>query len=377
MDRKHIASINNSEMRITLTNGSFIKCDGSDNYESYRGIEPHFVVYEEFKDFRPEWHQAMEPNLLVHNAPLLIIGTPPEIDGQFTVMAAEARADPEKFFIEAPSLDNPHVSKEWLYKKRDALIAKGELDVWLREYCGKYVKGGSNKIFPMLSEEIKKPHDEVLRLIERDKKKLWKCVMSDPAGSSCFAVLVAMINPYTRMIYLIDELYEKRQTYMTVNHVGQFITRTMDDLYIPRGEDDGWHLGYDEAATWFANEMRDHFQLNLTPTQKSLKKKEEGLSLIKDILLQGKLVMSDRCVHTFWELDNYMKINGKIPKENDHEIDNFRYILGAYMYDLNPAEDPEFKEVKDENFRSARISDDFPELDDFGKLNEFDEQIIW
>ena len=70
-----------------------------------------------------------------------------------------------------------------------------------------------------------------------------------------FAVLVAMINPYTRMIYLLDELYEKRQAYMTVKNIGPFIVRTMDELYIPRGEDDDWHLGYDEAATWFANEM--------------------------------------------------------------------------------------------------------------------------
>ncbi len=78
---KYVAKVSDQEMRITFKNGSFIKCDGSDNYEAYRGITPKGpCIYEEFKDFRPEFHEGFEPNLAAHGSPLIIIGTPPETD---------------------------------------------------------------------------------------------------------------------------------------------------------------------------------------------------------------------------------------------------------------------------------------------------------
>lgn len=367
-DRKFIQSINNTEMRITLTNGSFIKCDGSDNFEAYRGIEPHMVVFEEFKDFKPEFYTAMDPNLAVHNAPLIIIGTPPDHDCQFTDIANECRNNPAKFFIEEPTENNPHISKDWLKAKKSELYARGDIDVWEREYMGRYIKGGSNKIFPMLTDKIIQPHEQLLRIIRPDLKKLWKCAFADPAGASVFGVLFAMINPYTKMIYLLDEIYETRQQHMTVDSVGTRMIDKRNSLWFPRSDDD-WHYGHDEAAAWWANELRDRFEINSMPTTKAQNKKEDGLSLIKDILLYGKIIISDRCVKTFWEMDNYIKdSNGKIPKVNDHQIDNLRYILGAYMYDLNNVSDKPEKELS-EDYRGSKISDDFPELDDFGKID--------
>jgi len=368
VDRKYIRSINNTEMRITLNNGGFIKCDGSDNYEAYRGIDPGFVVYEEFKDFRPEFHVAMEPNLLVHNAPLVIIGTPPSTDCQFTEIAADCRNSKEKFFIEAPSEDNPFISKDWLDKKKAELIAKGEEDVWQREYMGKYIKGGASKIFPMLTESIIVPHEVLMKSIKKDMKKLWKCAMADPAGASVFGVLFTMINPYTKVVYLLDEIYETRQSHMTVDSVGARIIEKRNEFWYPR-EDDDWYHGYDEAATWWNNELSDRFNINSIPTTKAQHKKESGLSLIKDIILYNKLVMSDRCVKTFWELDNYVKDRrGNIPKENDHNIDNFRYTLGAYLYDLKDAS-PKTPREQEENYRGSRIDQDFPDLDPFGRMD--------
>jgi len=69
---------NETEMRIWFKNGSFIKVDGSDNFNAHRGTEPHSAVYDEFRDFRPEFHKVMGPNLSVYLAQLLICTTPPE-----------------------------------------------------------------------------------------------------------------------------------------------------------------------------------------------------------------------------------------------------------------------------------------------------------
>lgn len=77
--QEYIEDINNSEMRIRFTNKSFIKVDGSDNFNSYRGLsDVGSSVYDEFRDFRPEFHKAYKANLAVHKAQLLIGTTPPE-----------------------------------------------------------------------------------------------------------------------------------------------------------------------------------------------------------------------------------------------------------------------------------------------------------
>jgi hypothetical protein len=105
--------------------------------------------------------------------------------------------------------------------------------------------------------------------------------------------------------------------------------------------------------------MLDNFDEHFEPSMKSANSKDSGLTLIKDIILQGKLHISDRCIKTFWELDNYYKDkNGNIPKKDDHLIDNFRYLLAALHYSLPEARAPEEPNIENR----TRIRDDFPNL---------------
>jgi len=364
--------INNTEMRIKFKNGSFIKVDGSDNYEKHRGTRPSILVYEEYKDHRREFREVMRPNLSVYNAPEIFIGTPPEDTGdesnnEFLKTAEEHKEAPGKLYYHAPTWVNPHIPKQWLTEEKERLYARGEGDVWEREYEAKYVKGGAHKIFPMLSESMVVPHDRVLKEIERDKKKLEWFVWADPAGATCFAVLFAALNPYTRKWYMLDELYETSQANMTVRIIGEALLkkkRELNDRY-------EWRQGYDEAATWFRNEMLAHFDEAFEPTQKSRIDKISGLSLIKDIILKDKLVISSRCVKLYWEMDKYRKDErGNIAKKDDHLLDNFRYILDASYYNLHETE--EFIKEKDPLWRGARIEDDFPHMNEGGFINEWE-----
>ena len=69
-----ISKVNEQEMRIHFHNGSFIKLDGSDNVESYRGVKPKgLTIFDEFKDFRPEFLEAYDPNRAAYDTPLFII----------------------------------------------------------------------------------------------------------------------------------------------------------------------------------------------------------------------------------------------------------------------------------------------------------------
>jgi hypothetical protein len=352
-------SPNNTEMRLTFGNGSFIKLDGSDNVDAYRGVKPKgLTVFDEFKDFRPEFYEAYDPNRAAHDSPLLIIGTPPEFDNQFNTVAQSHRKAPTKAFYRFPTSANPHISKAWLKAKRDELIGNGESDVWEREYEARFVKGGKRSVFPMLPEPT--DHERVIAAIQKDRKKLEWFVWCDPAAASVFGVLFAAINPYSKVIYLLDEIYEADASEMTVNRIGPRLINIRDNLF--RDFEVEWRHGYDEAATWFASEMLDHFSIGFEPTQKAANDKEAGFSLIRDIIRDGRLIISSRCPKLLWEMEQARKDEkGKIIKVNDHLIDCLRYILGAAKYSLVNV--PEINRTADpEQFRGARIEDDFPNM---------------
>ena len=110
--RKYIKTIKSMDMRIILKNGSYIKLDGSDRYEKHRGTEPHFLVYDEFKDFDPRFHEAIDPNRGVYNCPLIILGTPPVSINQdrnyeqYNELQKQCQEDDDKFFLQISSYFN-------------------------------------------------------------------------------------------------------------------------------------------------------------------------------------------------------------------------------------------------------------------------------
>lgn len=332
---------NNTEMRVWFKNGSFIKLDGADNYEAYRGINPHFIAYDEFKDHHPEFHVGMEPNLGTHKAPCLIVGTPPESEtNHFCTIADSIKNDKEDgAYFNMPTHMNPHIDKKWLEKTRARLIARGEYDVWLREYEAKRVKGGRNHIIPMFD---RKKHVVQYADTLADVKRFYRdydlfCT-ADPGSASTFAVLFTAIHRYTRRVRHLTCIYEKE--------LGQTSARKMWDKILPKLREihpnlDYWHFTYDEAATWFSNEIMDITggTVYFVPTRKSLHKKEEGLSLIKDQILAGLWECTDQCDPLATEVENYVRDKeGRIPKEHDHLIDCARYTNAAANYSHIPSE---------------------------------------
>lgn len=360
--------INNTELRLRFKNGSFIKMDGSDNIDSYRGVKPKGLsVYDEYKDFRPEFHIAYEPNLDAHNSPLIVIGTPPEVeDHHFYAMEDDYKDDPEAAFFEFDSMCNPHLDKEKLMKRKARFYKRGEGDVWEREYEVKKVFGGKSSIFPMLDTKVGgrhiKPHAEVTKEISRDLKKLRWVHWSDPGTTTCHATLFAALNPYTKKLYILDEIYETEQAKTSTSLIGAEIIRKKEDFW-PMAE---WDGGYDEAAAWFQTEMASQFDIGLVPTNKGTRPKDKCLSVIKDMLLYDHIVFSDRVECLLKEMRNYIKdAKNRIPKENDHNIDNLRYILDFLAYDMNHIVEEGTLEARNtENKPYYKISDDFPGYND-------------
>lgn len=333
--KKYVLSVNNTDKRIVFKNGSFIKCEGSDNYEAGRGFSATgMVAYDELKDHNPNFHNAFEPNLAITDAPLLGVGTPSyEDDNLFTRLGDQAKIIKSGAYFNFPSHLNPYISKDYLERKEQEFRDRGEYDVFELEYLAKRVKIGSKYIFPMLKKSMVRSHDDLIEHIRANRKDYDFFTGYDPGSAKCFAVGMFAVHRFDRHIIALDEIYA---TKLGENSVRQIVPMALSKMKDINHNNDDWMDCYDHAAAWFASEVSfeyPDYPHPLFPCQKDLKNKEAKLSLIKDILLKDLMIFSDRVDKGFWEMDNYkLDDHGKLIKSNDHWIDLFRYVLNLANY---------------------------------------------
>lgn len=367
--KKYGVNVNNSDRRVTFRNGSFIKADGCDNYSKSRGYSATGLsVIDEMKDVHPEFLPSFEPNLAITDAPIMMVGTPPsEDEGEVLVrwqsIVDDVKRSPVGYFTIKPSTSNPHVSKEFFIRKRAELIEKGEEWLWRKEYLAEIVNAGSSAIFPMMDKDKHiRPYDEIKSEILNNHEDWDFFISFDPGSATVFGVLLAAMHKYSKKVYMIDEIYADN---FATNSAGIVTEKARLKILEIMPDIERWSGVYDYAAAWYFNEYQTNydFGLFLNPCEKDLKQKENKLSLIKDMLLGGFFVMSDRCTKLWWEMKSYRTDeHGKIKKENDHLIDNSRYILNAMRYDKIPQDRPKTEAEIVGDRRKITIEDDLSNL---------------
>lgn len=334
-----IQSINKTEMRITFKNGSFIKVDGSDNYESYRGVKPKGLsVYDEVKDMRKEFFDAYEPNRAAFNTPAVWIGTPPEFPCHYDDIEATIRRDPDARFFWGPSWTNPHISFSFILKKFRQYRDSGDIETWLREYAALSIRGGSKHIFP-----------QWFRYVTKDIEQLWSMVTPrhctlivsfDPSTTNRFGVLFSIYNELTKKLYLVDEILETKMADMTARKIYE-ATEPMIKKIRARGiKEVRWV--YDEAAAWFRNELNDVPGCNwiLEPTQKASNSSESGISIIRTLFDLNMIEVANHLLNFKSDFDGYIKDDkGRLPAKLDEFPDLLRYTVHACGYDLKELEE--------------------------------------
>jgi len=391
--KKYVRGRNKQDMRIRLTNGSFIKLDGSDQFEKHRGTEPHFLVYDEFKDFDRRFHEAIDPNRGVYNCPLLILGTPPVSINedrnyeQYHELQKQCQKDDDKFYLELSSFvnahnvpkPNPKLSMEeriangraYLFKKKKELEERGEGYRWKIEYMAKNVAMGKHAVFPMLRDSHVFEFDDMRDELLKDQHRLeWYCI-ADPASSTVFGVLFVALNPYSREIFILDSIYEKDRNKTSSMFMLPNIIAKMKELAPDLDPEEDWTKVCDEREAWFiteaVNQEKKKNNLTFIETQKFHNPKEDGIGLIKDCLLYGTMRMSERCNKQseglYWEMEQYVCVNGIYPKLNDHLIDCLRYFLAEAGYDMVTALEAK-KEYGSRHLPSASDFNEDIDMDD-------------
>lgn len=362
---KHwVEGTNDTEMRLKFTNGSFIKVEGSDNSATMAGIKPKgLIVYDEFKDHRPESITNFEPNRAAFDVPALFIGTPPEFHNHFVDYMEMAKNSPDWLFIHAPTRSNPHISPKWLERKRLEMISMGMEEDWLREYEAIFVKGGKKTIYPQFLKLIHKPLNEVL---PKDINKWQLVVALDPASTSVFGVIFFLFNEFTKKIKVIDEIYEKDPSKMTCKAINSEID---DKTKRYKDKVRSIEYVYDEAAAWFRNELNEVSPEKwMTPSNKSRFGVDGYINLIRAALNLDLIEVAENCVEFIKEHEEYSKDdNGKIPKANDHLINAFQYGVGSLGLNLTEKDEPK-PEINEEK-RYYTMEQDFNKSE---SLEEFE-----
>lgn len=340
---EYVSSINNTEMRINLTNGSFVKVDGSDDVDGLRGLRISFLVLDEFASMRAEVLDTVLPALTDYDAPLVIVGTPPEVENHYVTLSKEAQEDPLWRYFHAPSSSNPYLKPEVLERERKRLTARGDEEVWIREYEARYVSSGRKAIFPMFSETTHVAPFQTLRERVYKNPVHWQFYCGlDPGTQSTFAGVLCATNVYTGEFLVLDEFHATNQAETTAGRVWPVLKTKMQAIWDVEKGDEEWNIVSDSAASWFIAETLDRFGISIFPSQKHLNKKSEGVGLIKDLLLSGKMLVSDRCPNLVREMKAYRLSDiGQFIKKDDHSIDALRYALGACHYTAKEDDVPE------------------------------------
>lgn len=360
-----VEKCDNEDLTVFFKNGSYIELDGSDNIDSHRGDKKDFVVLDEYKDIDPRFYtEVIEPMFLTTGGIVVIIGTPPETpESHFKQLEDHAMEDPTWEVVTWTSYDSPYTDNDWLDRKREELAKRGEEDVFKREYLAEYTVGGKNSVFPMFSRRLHMKSPEVVhRYFTQNRNRFELYWVSDPATSSVFASLFIAYWREKGQILVLDEIYEKDKQ---KTHTGAIVDTALAKIAPFEPDIKKWSVVYDDHEAWFGQELLHGHKIASYPAGKQAVEKEEGIALMKSLLLQrNTVVLSRLCHHFATEMENYVMIRrgeGVVyPKANDHLIDDFRYFQTFAHVVLSLGEGGELDEDAEElyDFYLERLYDD-------------------
>lgn len=144
---------NDTDLVITLKNGSQLFLMGSDDEDSLRGPEPNGLTMEEAAYHKPTvWSKILRPNLMPKKGPAYFITTPAGFnwfkDLEDKALRSIKAGDTEWAVFHNTCFDNPHLSQEEInnaHKECDTEV------LWRQEYLAEY-EASIGRVFAQFSD---------------------------------------------------------------------------------------------------------------------------------------------------------------------------------------------------------------------------------
>jgi len=143
-----VKSVNKSELSITLINDSKVELIGVENAEKLRGARVHFMILDEYADFKEGvFEKVLEPMLSTTNGQVWFLGSPKGLGNDFYYKYIEKNGL-RKFKFPACVVIGDKVvetlstyaSIEKLQEIYDKCKAEGKIDWFNQEYLGDFVR---------------------------------------------------------------------------------------------------------------------------------------------------------------------------------------------------------------------------------------------
>jgi hypothetical protein len=137
--REWVAKTNETELSITLKNGSVIELKGAENPDALRGIKLRGLVIDEIASIRNWewlWSEVLRPTLTDYEAPAIFISTPKGYNHFFQLYEEGQKQDTGYKSWRFTSYDNPYIPKQEIDNAKKELTE----DTFAQEYLADFRK---------------------------------------------------------------------------------------------------------------------------------------------------------------------------------------------------------------------------------------------
>ena len=312
------AIIETNEARLeikvrTLKGGeSLVILRGWESIENVRGLAFDFVVLDEvamMRNFWLNWQEVLRPTLTDRKGHALFSSTPKGFNHFYDLSNLEL-TDPDFKTFSYTSYDNPYLPIEEIDKAKATLPA----DRFAQEYLASFQKTAGL---------VYKEFDREKHLFEQlPKEKLDKYAGIDPGYRNPAAVLDIYFGG--EKIWVEDEWYKRERTDA---QIAEYVSIQKYKAAYPDPENAG-----------FIEELRQR-NVNVREVRKGKGSVENGIQMIRELLIRGDLMINKRCVNLISEFEMYSYDDPKGDKNelenplkaNDHALDALRYFVSSML----------------------------------------------
>lgn len=342
--RAWISKINETDLSLTLKNGSVIELKGAENPDSLRGIKLRGLVIDEIASIRNWdwlWSEVLRPTLTDYKAPAIFISTPKGFN-HFYELYKQGQEEGDYKSWRFTSYDNPYIPKEEIDNAKTELTE----DTFAQEYLADFRKF-TGLVYKEFNRDIHviKPFD-----IGSDFVVYRGIDFGSTNPTACVWVAV----DYDDNWFVINDYYETNKT--IDYHAGVINSSQYKKIQTTYGDPSGtqWITEFSQRGVYITTATKETGTSTPNWVRYGIEKISEKLKRMPGRIVSSVPTINDKkgmpslyifsnCENTIGELETYRWKEKSVTqaqdlnepdvpeKANDHLMDALRYFAVSYI----------------------------------------------
>lgn len=344
--REWILKTNETELSITLKNGSIIELKGAENPDALRGVKLRGLVIDEIASIRNWvwlWQEVLRPTLTDYEAPTIFISTPKGFN-HFYELFQQGQGEPSDYKSwRFTSYDNPYIPKDEIDNAKKELTE----DTFAQEYMADF-----RKYTGLVYKEFQR---EVHVIPSFDIDGSWNVYRAMDFGSTNPTVCLWIAVDSDDNWFIYDEHYETKSG--IDYHAGIINSKSQRSITATYGDPSGaqWITEFAQRGIYITPATKETSTAQNTWVRFKIEKVAERLKVVPGHVVQGpqdkrtaslsgqpKLFIFSTCTNTIREFETYRWKEKSVTqaqdlnepdvpeKANDHAMDALSYFACSY-----------------------------------------------